>query len=885
MSAADSLQAQRVDIEAPSPPSARRESDQAQSHQAREPASFTQSLVAKIKAWLADPSHESLAQRVAGTAFLIRIASAVLAYVSQIALARWMGTYEFGVFVYVWTWTLLIGGFADAGLAAAAQKFVPEYAGRESFAHLRGFIVASRWLAAGIATALALIAVVVVKVSEPLLDTSAVIPLYIACLCLPIYALCSVQDGIARCYNSIAVGLMPTFIVRPILLLALMAGAHYSGIGSDATVAIICSVASFWLIGMVQTLLLQRSLTATVPKGDREYELRSWLSMSLPIVMVIGFYVLLTYVDIIILQKFRPPEDVAFYHAATKTLTLVTFVYFSVSAATAHRFSEYQTAGDHARLQEFIAKSVRWTFWPSVAVAAVVLAAGQLLLLLFGPDFVVAYPLMFILAIGLLARASIGPCERLLIMVGQQRACAAAYGGAFVVNLILCLMLIPYFGGAGAAASTALALIAESIMLYYVVKKRVGVRSFVFLPVTHVEVADQAVEAVSIVPPQADVELEVEWRKPDEMHTVATRWRDLCSRAIEPNIFLDPDFALNAAPLFGKNVIFGLVWSCSERPRRLVGLIAVRNVIRSGVTPILVGFTHPFSGLSMPLVDRDLAVPVIAALLDHIAANPQLPKTMVIPFVGEEGPFAAAFNTVLGQRKANLAIFDRHQRATFAPGEREGYFNRTLSSKKRKELRRQRNRLEDGGPLAFSLSTPEETPAALQDFMTLEASGWKGVRGTAVKCDPGTRKFFEDMVAGLAERGQATIARLTQGGRPIAAGIVVRSGNGAWFLKVAYDETQSQYSPGVQLTLDLTEALSRDKNIAFIDSCAVQDHPMIDHYWRERRQCADWLIGLDPRRPFALDRKVEHGRREFRKLLKWVYYKIGETRAWLKGRF
>ena len=73
---------------------------------------------------------------------------------------------------------------------------------------------------------------------------------------------------------------------------------------------------------------------------------KSWLGMALPIVMVIGFYVLLTYVDIIILQQFRPPEDVALYHAATKTLTLVTFVYFSVSAATAHRFSEYQTAGD-----------------------------------------------------------------------------------------------------------------------------------------------------------------------------------------------------------------------------------------------------------------------------------------------------------------------------------------------------------------------------------------------------------------------------------------------------------------------------------------------------------------------------------------------------------
>ena len=184
-----------------------------------------------FKVWLADDSHDRLAQKVAGAAFTIRIVSAVLAYGSQIALARWMGTYEFGVFVYVWTWTLLIGGFADAGMAAAAQKFIPEYAERGALAHLRGFIVGSRWFAAGAATALALVAIAVVKLSEPILDTSAIVPLYIACFCLPIYALCSVQDGIARAYNSVGIGLMPTFIVRPLVLLALMAGAHFSGLG------------------------------------------------------------------------------------------------------------------------------------------------------------------------------------------------------------------------------------------------------------------------------------------------------------------------------------------------------------------------------------------------------------------------------------------------------------------------------------------------------------------------------------------------------------------------------------------------------------------------------------------------------------------------------
>ena len=288
---------------------------------------------------------------------------------------------------------------------------------------------------------------------------------------------------------------------------------------------------------------------------------------------------------------------------------------------------------------------------------------------------------------------------------------------------------------------------------------------------------------------------------------------------------------------------------------------------------MLHGFTNPFSGLSMPLVDRDLAEPAIAALLDHVRDNPELPNTMLIPFVAEEGPLAAAFEAVLTQRDANFAVFDRHRRALFAPvTERENYFKTVLSSKKRKELRRQRNRLEDSGPLTFSISTPQDTAAALDEFLTLEVSGWKGDKGTAIARDPATSNFFSKSVLGLAHAGQATIARLTQNGRTLAAGVILKSGNGAWFWKVAYDENLSQTSPGVQLTLDLTEAIARDHAVAFIDSCAVPDHPMIDHFWRERRQVADWMIGLDPRRPFALDVAAEHLRRKTRLMLKRVYH-------------
>ena len=78
-----------------------------------------------------------------------------IAFVSQILLARWMGVFEFGIYIYAWTWVLLIGGMVDLGLGSAAQRFIPEYTEHGKFALLRGFLGGSRWLAPVIATGIA----------------------------------------------------------------------------------------------------------------------------------------------------------------------------------------------------------------------------------------------------------------------------------------------------------------------------------------------------------------------------------------------------------------------------------------------------------------------------------------------------------------------------------------------------------------------------------------------------------------------------------------------------------------------------------------------------------------------------------------------------------
>lgn len=433
-----------------------------------------------VRGWIAEQGDLGLARRSASVAFLIRCVSAVLAYAVQIVLARWMGSFEFGIYVYVWTWVLLIGGLVDLGLASAAQRFIPAYGEYKSLDLLRGFLSGSRWLAFGVATLVAAGSAGVVYLIEPWLDTYIVVPLYIACLTLPIYGVMHTQDGIARSYNWVNIALMPAYVVRQLILILMMAGAYVAGFPTTATTAIALSAISVWLTGVGQLIALNRSLRRTVEAGPRAYDLRHWVTVAIPMFVVDSLYLLLLYVDVLVLKQFRSPEDIAVYYAASKTFALVAFVYFAVSAATAHKYAEYHIAGDREKLAEFLARSIRWTFWPSVAASIAILICGWPMLRLFGAHFTQGYGLMFILAIGMLARAAVGPGERFLNMLGQQRACAMIAAAAFLVNLALCLVLIPDYGLVGAACSTTAAFVVESILLFVVAKRRLGFHLFIW---------------------------------------------------------------------------------------------------------------------------------------------------------------------------------------------------------------------------------------------------------------------------------------------------------------------------------------------------------------------------------------------------------------------
>ncbi|MHA6644626.1 lipopolysaccharide biosynthesis protein [Mesorhizobium sp. A623] len=438
-------------------------------------------LLDRVDAALFAADERGEASRMSVIAFAIRIISAVIAFASQVMMARWMGSFEYGIFVLVWVTMVIVGNIACLGYHTSVIRFIPEYRERGMFDELRGILISSRLFVLIASSVVAAMGAWAVWLLQPWIESYYVVPFLLGIICLPMIAMGDLLQGHARAYSWALFALTPTYILRPLLILAIMAAALAWGCAPDARTAILATIAATYATTLVQLAGTTSRINAQVPSGPAKVHFALWLTVSLPIFLVESFFFLLTNADVLMVGAYLEPGDVAVYFATVKTLALVHFVYFAVKAGVAQRYAQF-THGEPEKLAAFARETVSWTFWPSLFMALLVLALGKPMLMLFGPEFSDGYPLLFLLVAGVVARAAVGPCESLLTMSGNQNICAAVYAMTLALNIGLNVILIPLFGLWGAAFATAFAMVFEAAALSFTVWRRLGIVMAIFVP-------------------------------------------------------------------------------------------------------------------------------------------------------------------------------------------------------------------------------------------------------------------------------------------------------------------------------------------------------------------------------------------------------------------
>lgn len=332
------------------------------------------------------------------------------------------------------------------------------------------------------------------------------------------------------------------------------------------------------------------------------------------------------------------------------------------------------------------------------------------------------------------------------------------------------------------------------------------------------------------------------WR---EMTADAPAWDRLALDAAEPNPYFESWFLLPALRgLDPAGAVRILRFECDGK---LSGLLPIRRSIRYYGRPLphIATWLHPNCFLGTPLVARGSETEFWRAFLHWADHKPGPALFLHLGDLALDGALFGALEDVLAETGRQSAIVQRFDRALLTAGMTPAdYLSASLAKRKRHELARQFNRLAELGEVRFHWQTDAQAVAQwAEDFLTLEMSGWKGDSGSALACQPGTASLLREALSGAAVRGRLVRLSLLLNERPIAMLANFITPPGSFGFKTAFDEGYSRYSPGVLLEREYLNSLENPE-IAWCDSCAAPDHPVMDRLWRDRRAIGKVSIAI-----------------------------------------
>jgi len=328
-----------------------------------------------------------------------------------------------------------------------------------------------------------------------------------------------------------------------------------------------------------------------------------------------------------------------------------------------------------------------------------------------------------------------------------------------------------------------------------------------------------------------------------ELNLLANDWEELCRANLQDNVY------------YGRNYASALLETLEHRPvkflaawrgEQLIGLlpVTINHISMSGFRPRGQGWSTPYTFMCMPLLHRDHAEEAAIGLLGSMRSIS--PGDWHLQDFYLTGAVAEVFCRAADAESVAWGVRHRYERAMFRrKGSLDAHLSDFVPSKRRRDLQRNRRRLEALGTITHEASeSGPELERAVEAFLALEKKGWKGRRRTALACHKETLEFARQAMCPSGEaRVRADVLLLD--GVPVAVGIMVLSGGTAFTIKGAYDEDYAGYSVGLLLELEVVRAFLDGDWANCLDSATAGKH-VIDFLWPDRQAVGDLYISFRP---------------------------------------
>jgi len=303
-----------------------------------------------------------------------------------------------------------------------------------------------------------------------------------AIILVPIMALLHLGSGAIRGQNKIALGQISEQVIFPgsITLILLVISFFHSSFQISAPLAMAIRVISAFIALVVSVFILWKITPKNIFDAEPKKKGKHWFRSTMIMALSNGMHVTKNRTSTLFLGILANSIQVGIFQVANHASMIASIVLQISNWVLAPRFAKLYAEGELKKLQKLITINIRLVFLFNLLITIFFIIFGRwLLIIFFGQESQEAFIPLLILLIGQTINSTTGSVPYLLNMTGHEKETMWGIGAGLVVNVLGNLILVPRIGVNGSALSTAFSLTIAQFVMWWFVRRRIGINSFI----------------------------------------------------------------------------------------------------------------------------------------------------------------------------------------------------------------------------------------------------------------------------------------------------------------------------------------------------------------------------------------------------------------------
>ena len=390
----------------------------------------------------------------------------VLVYAYTLLLTRALDVEEVGQFFLMITLVNILGAASVAGLDFGLVRFVSLYAGEGRNRQVRRVFRVGLTLGASLAVIAAAVLFGLSGVlADALFDASgtATNGLRILAIAIPFWVMArlfnATTQGMHRMQYQVFsrdIGEQASKTLLTVLVIAL---------GAGLMAVLWVNVASLALAALLSFFFAMKVLPGKEGTGaERRKSTRRLLKYSFPLAFSNVLAMVVLWIDLLLVGYLDTSTEAGYYGVALRVAAAGALIIVAFSTVFNPIISNLHNRRRRSELESLYKTVNRWIFTLSLPVYLILIMFSDSIMRLFGVEYVNGGTALALLALSQLVTASIGSAGLMVLMTGYSRLELMNMTSALVVDVILCLWLIPEYGIVGAAVANIAAAIVLNLL-------------------------------------------------------------------------------------------------------------------------------------------------------------------------------------------------------------------------------------------------------------------------------------------------------------------------------------------------------------------------------------------------------------------------------------